>query len=129
MGLINTNPYRAQGSDDYLVDFQFDTNSTSNPTAASIKPNYGTDLAIARTGVGVFTATFAAAKKPARVRGWAAVLGDEPNNFPKVTGYDASTGVVTIKVFVNAAGTISATETTGKTIQVFLTCSKVRASL
>ena len=128
MGLINTNPLRCQGTDDYMVDFEFDTNGTNNPTAASIEPNYGSDLAVIRdAAVGVFAATFAASKKPARCRGVAQVAGNEPNLFAKVD-YDASTGKVTIRVFQNAAGTISLADTTGKRVQVFLFCSKTRMS-
>jgi hypothetical protein len=128
MGLINTNPLRCQGTDDYLVDFEFDTNNVSSPTAATIEPNYGTDLAIARTGVGVFTATFVAGKKPYRVRGFAQFAGNEPNLFAKVD-YAQSTGVVTIRTFTNAAGTIALADSTGKRLQVFLFCSKTRMSV
>ena len=129
MGLVNTNPLRCQGTDDYMVDFEFDTNNASDPTAATIEPNYKTDLEVKYGGsAGVFTATFAASKKPARCRGVAQVAGHEPNLFAKVD-YVASTGVVTIRIFQNAAGTIALANTTGKRVQVFLFCSKTRMSV
>jgi hypothetical protein len=127
MGLVNVNPFRAQGIDDYLVDLQFATNDTSAPDG--LAPDYGDDLALARDDVGLFTLTFAGDKKPLRVRGFAEVLGDEPDMSAKVVSYDPDTGVVTVAVYVNVAGTIALDDTTDKTIQVFLFCSKSRRSL
>jgi hypothetical protein len=130
MPLLNHNPLRTHGTDDYVVDFQFDTNNASNPSSTTIKPNYGTDLAVAYGGsAGTFTATFVGSKKPLRVRGTAHIMGDEPNLSAKVSAYDSSTGVVTVKVYSNSAGTITATNTTGKTVVVVLFCSKNSRSL
>lgn len=126
MGLVNNNPLRCQGVDDYVVDGQFDTNNTGVPDG--LAPNHGSDLAIARTGVGVFTLTFAGAKKPLRARLLAQVLGDEPNLRAVPVSYVPSTGVATIKVYSNSAGTWTAADTTDKTIQYVLLCSRANGS-
>jgi len=126
MGVLNTNPFRAQGIDDYLVDLQFDTNDDGAPDG--VAPDYGSDLAVARTTAGTYTITFSGLRKPLRVRGVAQVLGDEPDLFAKVVSYDSSTGVVTVKVYANSEGTIAAGDTEDKTVQVFLFCSKSRHS-
>lgn len=126
MGLVDNNPFKAQGVDDYLVDLQFDTNGTSAPDG--LAPDHGDDLKVARTGVGTFTLTFAGPKKPLRVRAVVQALEDDANLFCKVTSYVSSTGVVTLKTYVNSAGTIAAADTTDKTIQVFLFCTKAARS-
>lgn len=126
MGLVNYNPFGAQGVDDYLVDGQFDTADTAAPDG--LAPDHGDDLKIARTGVGTFTLTFAGPKKPKRVRGMAAILGDEPDLFAKVTSYVESTGIVTLKVYENSAGTIAAADTDNKKVQYFLFCTKAARS-
>ena len=51
-----------------------------------------------------------------------AVEGDEPNPFAKVVSYVPATGVMTIKLYTNAAGTIAAADTTGKVYRLFAVC-------
>jgi hypothetical protein len=117
MGLRNAHRVLHHENDYKLLDLVFTTANTSAPTG--VDPNYGTDLAVARTGVGVFTATFSGLKKPVKFRTLLAqVQGNEPNLFAKAE-YNATTGVITIRVFQNAAGTIALADTTSKVVQLF----------
>lgn len=121
MGLRNHNAVRSHDKDYFILDFSFTTVGAGNPTVYD--PNYGTDMVFARTGAGVYTITFAARKKPAKIRCLVAtVQGDEPNDFAKAS-YNASTGVITVRTWVNAAGTIGAADDTGAVVNVICTCT------
>jgi hypothetical protein len=117
MGLVNHNPTWSTRANSYDFTIKFDTNNTSAPDG--VDPSYGTDCAVARSGVGTFTITFAASKKPyALLWGDAEILGDEPTLDAQVEGYVQSTGVLTVSV-ISDGGTPAVAETTDKTVQVF----------
>lgn len=121
MGLKNNQPLRHVENDYFILDFKF-TTVGANPVAV-YDPNYGTDMAFSRTGAGVYTVTFAGMKKPYKIRSLAAnPQGNKPNLFAKAE-YDATTGVITVRVFQNAAGTISAADDAGAVINVICCCT------
>lgn len=107
--------------DAYIDCFQFETNNTSAPDGGV----YATDLTFARADTGDLTVTFAEGRRPqAVVFAAAEVVEDDADMFVKVTGYTASTGVLTLTTYTNSSGTISADDTTDKTVRVFLVCTK-----
>lgn len=78
----------------YLFACKFDTNSTSAPDGAD--PSHS-DVAVARTGVGIFTVTLGD-DPPTEYQGAAAaVLGDEPGLDARVVSY--ASGVLTVHVY------------------------------
>ena len=96
---------------------QFETNNASTPDGV-VQANDG--VTIARADTGDFTITFPSGKRPAALLvGLANYIEDDANLFCKVTGYTASTGVLTVTSYTNAAGTIAAADTTDKTLNVF----------
>lgn len=102
------NPLRVTANGDwYVLPIKFDTNNTSAPDG--VDP--GTGITVARADVGDYTITFNEAVKPTVVRVLGAeVIGDEAELDCKVTGYTASTGVLTISAYQSeqaASGTIT----------------------
>lgn len=113
-------PVKGNRVNPYFIELSFETNSTSAPDGVS--PNYGSDLAVARTGVGTFTVTFAGRKKPFRCKVLAFHEDDDADLFVRGS-YVQSTGVLTLKTYVNSAGTIAAADTNNKTIALLLYCT------
>lgn len=113
-------PMKGNRVNPYLIEISFESNNTSAPDGVS--PDYGSDLAVARTGTGTFTITFAGTKKPYRAKVLCFTEDDDANLFVKGS-YVHSTGVVTLKTYVNSGGTIAAADTTDKTICVWLLCT------
>ncbi|RMF61423.1 MAG: hypothetical protein D6746_05580 [Bacteroidetes bacterium] len=115
-------PLRGSRLDAYLLDVTFTTNGANAPSGVS--PAI-TGLTVARSATGTYTLTFAEALKPNKVLvGLAQVQGDEPDLWAKVVSYDKSTGVATVKVYQNSAGTIAAADTSSKAVKVLLVCSR-----
>lgn len=116
------NPVRVVlNGDAYLEVLQFETNNTSAPDGGV----YDENITLARADTGDLTVTFAAGFRPQAVAfACAQVLEDDADMFVKVTGYTASTGVLTLTTYTNSGGTISAADTNNKTIQLFLVCTK-----
>ena len=104
-------------SDAFVYCVQFETNNASNPDGI-VQASDG--VTIARADTGDFTVTFPAGKRPqALLFGAGTYIEDEANLFVKVTGYTASTGVLTVTSYTNAAGTIAAADTNDKTLALF----------
>lgn len=119
---LNHNPARITlNGDAYLDVVQFETNNTSDPDGGV----YDADLTIARADTGDITVTYSGDRKPQAIPfAIGSVVEDDANMFIKYTGYTASTGVATFTTYTNSGGTISAADTTDKTIQLFLVCTK-----
>lgn len=128
MSLKSPNPCRSNSVGTYLIDFSFTVNGTSTPDG--LTPDFSTDLVLAYSSAGVYTATFAASRKPARARVWCSVAGD--NGDVRVNGtYVASTGVLTIRVDVDdgTSGVPAAGNVDNMVINVLLVCSNARPSV
>jgi hypothetical protein len=109
-------PVRATRYDERDFAIKFDSNNTSHPDG--VVPDY-TGVTVARTGTGTITITFAASVRPLEFRQpLAYIVGDESNLFAKVVSYVASTGVLTVKMYTNNAGTIAAADSTDKEVWV-----------
>lgn len=120
--LLNHQPLWATGQEWYAYVLQFETNDTSAPDGAT--PDDG-ETTLGRTGVGDLTITFPAGKRPNRlIYGAASIIEDDVDMFAKVTGYTASTGVLTLTTYVNTAGTIAQADTNNKTVQVLAIFSR-----
>ncbi len=105
---------------------QFETNNASTPDGV-VQSSDG--VTIARADTGDFTITFPTNARPAALLvGLANYIEDDANLFCKVTGYTASTGVLTVTSYTNAAGTIAAADTTDKTLNVFCIFSRKSAN-
>jgi hypothetical protein len=112
-------PYDLQSvtSDAFVYCVQFETNNASTPDGV-VQDDDG--VTIARADTGDFTVTFPSGNRPqALLFGAGTYIEDEANLFVKVTGYTASTGVLTVTSYTNAAGTIAAADTTDKTLALF----------
>lgn len=121
MGLANTNPLRAAQVEQYLVDLEYLARIDAG-AVTQIGPNYGTDLPCARTGNGVYTYTFPQHLRPLIVRGWANVVG--ASNVTANVTYVPATGVVTIRQWAQGG----AADNTAVQVQVFLLCSRTKAT-
>lgn len=95
----------------YLFCVRFDTNNTSAPDG--VNPSSG-DIVVARTGVGVYTITFAADERPTEFHGAVAglveALASDGGFFARPVSYSA--GVLTVNVYQRravayASGTIT----------------------
>jgi hypothetical protein len=105
---------------------QFETNDTSDPDGI-VQDDDGST--IARADTGDFTITFPSNAKPAALLvGLASYVEDDADVFAKVTGYTASTGVLTVTSYTNSAGTIAAADTNNKTLNVFCIFSRKSAN-
>jgi hypothetical protein len=119
-------PLMSVTSDCFVYCVQFETNNASAPDGI-VQASDGVTIALADTGD--FTLTFPSNNKPqALVAGFATYIEDEANLFCKVTGYTASTGVLTVTSYTNSAGTIAAANTTDKTLCVFCIFSRKSAN-
>lgn len=118
MSLVDHNPVRATQVDQYLLDMEFDTRATAG-TVTLNGPNYGTDLAVARSANGVYTLTFPSSKKPLKARCWANVAED--SNVTANAVYDATTGVVTVRLWAQGG---AADNTASLTVELLMLCSR-----
>lgn len=122
MGMISTKPLRSARSEQAILCFTFETNDTSAPDGLS--PAYGTDvMTLDQTATGTYTITFNARVKPAAVHYCTAdFLEDMPGWSLKCTGYNASTGVLTLLAYDedDTSGIQAAADSTDKTVQVFM---------
>lgn len=126
LNLRNHYPLRSSRMEQYLFTFKFDTNNTSAPDG--LDPA-NSDLVVARADVGDYTITFPADKKPLAMNyGDASILGNEAELDAKVTGYNASTGVLSISVYDedDTSGISASADSTDKSVQVFCVFTRSR---
>ena len=124
--LLNTSPLRGAGRNDYLFYVKFDT-VTGATDPDGVSPAYGGDITVAHADTGDYTITFAADKKPYALRiGEASILGDQAGFHAKVTGYTASTGVLTVSVYDedNTSGIQAVANSNDVTVQVWCIFTK-----
>ena len=125
--LVNHAPLRSTKPERYVWIVNFDTADTAAPDGISPTLDGQT---IARTGVGVFTVTFAQSKRPVALdAGFADILGDEADLHCKVVSYVPSTGVLTVHQYKEdgTSGIHALGDSDNKTIQVV--CYFTRSSL
>ncbi len=117
--LLNTKPLRSARSEQYVISFSFDTNNTDPPDGQDPADS---DIVIARTDTGEYTATFNSLRKPLAMNfGIAEFLGDLPGWHVKVVSYTASTGVLVMLAYDedDASGIQAAADSTDQKIQFF----------
>lgn len=104
---------------------QFETNNTDAPDGI-IQASDG--VTIARADVGDFTITFPTNARPAALLyGTADFIEDLADYSAKVTGYTASTGVLTLSTYLDD-GSPAVADTTDKTVSVFCIFSRKTAN-
>lgn len=119
MSAVNVHPLRSGVSNSYIIPFSFTT--VSSGSVAVYSPSWGSDLAIARTGNGAYTLTFAGSKKPYSVVA-AVSSADKDNPLIFAHEYSQSTGVLTIQIY--DADTPAADNTAGYPINVLMFCTQ-----
>ena len=112
-------PLTAVTGDCFVYCVQFETNSTSAPDGI-VQDNDG--VTIDQTATGTYTITFPSNRKPQELLFCKAdFLEDMAGWDIKCTGYNASTGVLTLIAYDedNTSGVMAAADSTDKTVQVF----------
>ncbi len=124
IALVNGNPLKSIGIDEYVYRNKFDTvTGATNPDG--ILDDDGETTFTHNGSNGEYAITFPSVKKPFRMSyGEAAIPGHEPNTFATVLSYTEATGVLLVTVYVNTAGTIVATDTNNIAVQVLAVFSK-----
>jgi hypothetical protein len=109
-------PLLSVTGDAFIYCVQFETNDTDPPDGI-VQDDDG--VAIARADTGDYTITFPSNRKPqAMLYGNAVLIEDLADYSAKVTGYTASTGVLTLSVYYDD-GSPAVADTTDKTVAVF----------
>ena len=117
-------PFRSGRMNEFLLCFDFETNSTSAPDGLSPAID---GITLGRTGVGDLTVTFAEDKKPYAVHACIPSIVEEQAGYHvKYTGYTLSTGVLTMTVYDedDTSGIQAPADTTDFTIQVVLVATR-----
>ncbi len=116
-------PIRCTIPNAYIYCAKFTSNTASDPAAISptgASTGGGGETIAYGGSAGVINITFPSKSKPeAMYQGIVTVLGDEPNLSAKVESYTPSTGVLKLRLYTNAAGTITSANTASKVYQVY----------
>lgn len=119
-------PVRSTRLETYLFTQQFTVDGTSDPDG--LDPT-GTDIAVARTGVGDFTITFPGTKKPLAVHyASCVVIANDATHTAKCGAYVPSTGVLPVHLYEEdgTSGISASAETNADdmVLQVFAVCTR-----